>query len=65
MQYVDRIGELGYIHNAKRTAGIANPDLSNARLNRIHRFPVVGIEALLHLEDLPACLPSRLIWKAQ
>jgi hypothetical protein len=37
-----------------------HPDLADAWTDRWHRFPVVGIEALLHAPELEARIPPRI-----
>jgi len=51
MQHVDRILKGGDVEDAVRHVRL-DPDLSHARSNAGHRFPIVRIEAPLHLPEL-------------
>jgi len=58
MQDLNGLRERGYIQYAKGSVLLANPNLPDARADVGHRFPVVGIVALLHLKQLEACFTT-------
>lgn len=51
MQHLDRLLKCGDVEDAMRQVRL-DPDLSHARSDAGHRFPIVRIEALLHLPEL-------------
>lgn len=64
MQYVNRASEFGNIHHALDAALVANSDLANARANRFHGLPVIGIFSHLHLKKLLAGFVASIFRKA-
>jgi hypothetical protein len=55
---VDRFRSRCQVEHSMLT-GDVNPDLTNARSDRLHRLPIVGIQFLLHTPQLEASQPTR------
>lgn len=57
------VADTGQIDNPEGAAGLPYANLPHAGSNRLHRFPVAGVETLLDLAQLIARLRPRLIRK--